>query len=100
MSKDRVTGHNPDALPSPPYETALYMIAEAVRRRRALIHGRLYDHHGGCCAVGAFWADNPRMSLSERVIDEVAAYNDSIPPTESAPVRWKKVKCWLRCGRH
>ncbi len=79
-----------------PYDTALWMIRNSVAKRRSLIHGRLRDGRGGHCAIGAFWADNPNTSLSSSLIDEVAAVNDSIPPTATAHQRWKKVNSWLR----
>lgn len=77
-------------------ETALYLIRDAVFRRRSLIRGRLHDHRGRHCAMGAFWADNPRLSVSADLVDEVAAVNDSLPPSATPKERWKKVTSWLR----
>jgi len=77
-------------------DTALFLIKDAVLRRRYLIHGMLHDQHGHHCALGAFWADNPNITLHMALIDEVAAVNDSVPPTASPKERWKKVSQWLR----
>lgn len=77
-------------------ETALYLIRDAVAKRRSLIRGMLHDGKGGHCAMGAFWTDNPRATVNSRLLDEVAAVNDSIPPTATPHERWKKVNSWLR----
>lgn len=76
--------------------TALYLIRDSVAKRRSLIHGRLHDRKGGHCAIGCFWEDNPKAVLKSSLIDEVAAVNDSIPPTATPHERWKKVNSWLR----
>lgn len=77
-------------------DTALYLIRDAVAKRRSLIYGRLDDKRGGHCAIGCFWEDNPYIALKSSLIDEVAAVNDSIPPSATAHERWKKVNSWLR----
>ena len=77
-------------------ETALYLIRDSVAKRRSLIYGRLHDGQGGHCAIGAFWEDNPHCTITSRLIDEVAAVNDSVPQTATAHERWKKVNSWLR----
>jgi hypothetical protein len=77
-------------------DTALFLIRDAVARRRSLIYGRLRDGAGHHCALGAFWADNPKAILNSSLIEEVAAVNDSIPKTASGHKRWKKVHSWLR----
>ena len=82
--------------PALPDDTALFLIRDAVARRRSLIHGRLDGSRGRHCAIGAFWADNPGMTLHSSLIDEVAAVNDSIPPSALPRIRWKKVNEWLR----
>ncbi len=79
-----------------PDDTALYLIRDSVARRHALIYGRLHDGKGHHCAMGAFWTDNPDALVSSELVDEVAAVNDSIPPSASAKERWKKVNGWLR----
>jgi len=81
--------------PAMPDETALYLIKDSVARRKSLIFGQLHAH-GEHCAIGAFWADNPRVTLHASLIDEVAAVNDSVPPSASPQERWKKVNSWLR----
>jgi hypothetical protein len=80
---------------SPQYDDALYMIRDSVRRRNLLIYGKLADARGEHCAIGAYFADNPKSALSYRIIDEVAAYNDSIPPATSEKTRRRKVLAWL-----
>lgn len=82
--------------PAVPYDTALYLIRDAIARRKILIHGRLHDGKGNHCAIGAFWEDNPRAALHSSLIDEVATVNDSIPPTATPQERWKKVNSWIR----
>lgn len=77
-------------------DTALFLIRDSVAKRRSLIHGRLHDGGGHHCAIGAFWADNPKATLRSSLIDEVAAVNDSVPPTATPHERWKKVNEWLR----
>lgn len=79
-----------------PDDTALFMIRDAVARRKGLIHGRLDGPKDSHCAIGAFWADNPKTALKSSLIDEVAAVNDSVPPTATPQERWKKVNEWLR----
>lgn len=80
--------------PAPPYPTALYMITEAVARRTQLAHGAL-NRGGLSCAVGAFFDDNPKSALAFAIIEEVAAYNDSIR-SETPRVRRNRVLRWLR----
>ena len=79
-----------------PDDTALYLIRDAVARRKVLIYGRLHDNRGRHCAIGAFWQDNPNAALNSALIDEVAAVNDSVPPTATPQERWKKVNSWIR----
>jgi hypothetical protein len=86
----------PSSRPAIPDDTALFLIRDSVAARRQLIYGRLRDGKGGYCAIGAFWADNPKVVLHTALIDEVAAVNDSIPPTATPQERWKKVNAWLR----
>ena len=95
MSKFRPESSNSKE-PALSDSTALYMIRESVARRKELIYGRLDDGFGGHCAIGCFWQDNPKVTLNSRLIDEVAAVNDSIPPTATAHERWKKVNSWIR----
>lgn len=81
--------------PALPNDTALFLIRDSVARRRELIYGRLHDR-GRHCAMGAFWEDNPGAVVLSSLIDEVAAVNDSIPPTATVRERWQKVNSWLR----
>jgi hypothetical protein len=82
--------------PALPDETALYLIKDSVARRRELIFGRLHDGQGNHCAIGSFWADNPKAVLHSSLVDEVTTVNDSVPPTATPQERWKKVNSWLR----
>lgn len=82
--------------PAVPNDTALYLIRDAVAKRRALIHGRLNDGRGGHCAMGSFWKDNPHLAVNAELVDEVAAVNDSLPRNATPQERWKKVNSWLR----
>jgi len=79
-----------------PPDTALYLIRDSVERRGMLIHGRLHGNNGLHCALGCFWTDNPTASLDNRLIDEVAAVNDSLGPCATTRERWLKVRSWLR----
>lgn len=85
-----------DGRPALPYDTALFMIRDSVAKRRSLIYGRLNGPNGAHCAIGAFWEDNPRQLLKSSLIDEVAAVNDSLPPSATPHERWEKVNNWLR----
>lgn len=79
-----------------PRDTTLFLIRDAVAHRRSLIYGRLRDGKGGTCAMGAFWADNPGVTVPSDLVDEVAAVNDSVPKNALPSVRWRKVNEWLR----
>ena len=79
-----------------PNDTALFLIRDAVARRRGLIRGRLHDGKGHHCALGCFWEDNPKAVVYSSLIDEVAAVNDSLPYSATPKERWKKVNEWLR----
>lgn len=82
--------------PALPNDTALFMIRDSVAKRRTLIFGQLNDGEWRHCALGWFWKDNPELILNTVLVDEVAAINDSIPPTASSKERWRKVMSWLR----
>lgn len=96
MSKLRSEGVTNSTEEAMSDETALFLIRDSVARRRSLIHGRLHNGHGDHCAIGAFWTDNPKVTLRSSLIDEVAAVNDSVPPNATPQDRWKKVNSWLR----
>lgn len=85
--------NNETALPN---DTALFLIRDSVARRKRLIYGRLHGPDGDHCALGTFWEDNPKAVLNTSLIDEVAAVNDSVPPSATPQERWKKVNSWLR----
>lgn len=77
MSALRPTLDSASGSPMPDTFDAYYMIRDSVERRTGLIHGKLRDN-GGVCAIGAFFDDNPKLALPTRLVDEVAAYNDSL----------------------
>jgi hypothetical protein len=52
-----------------PDDTALFLIKQSVAKRRELIYGRLNDGYGNHCAIGAFWKDNPKVTLHSSLID-------------------------------
>lgn len=93
MSKLRPETHT-SLNPSVSDGTAYLMILSAVRAQSGLIHGRLH-HRGEHCAIGSFFAVNPRVSLPMSLIDEVAAVNDSVP-TLTEKQRKAHVAKWLR----
>jgi len=74
----------------------LFLVRDAVERRRELIYGKLSDDLGGHCAMGAFWEDNPRLVVNGSLVDEVAAVNDSLPRSATPKERWALVRSWLR----
>src|SRR5882672_8990649 len=82
--------------PALPDDTALFLISKSIAARRSLIYGRLDGPDGEHCAIGAFWHDNPGITLHSRLVDEVATVNDSIPPSAPPRLRWKAVNSWLR----
>ena len=82
--------------PAIPNDTALFLIRDAVDRRKGLIYGRLNDGRWHHCAIGAFWKDNPGCVLNSSLIDEVATVNDSLGPNATPQERWKTVHNWLR----
>jgi hypothetical protein len=73
---------------------AYYMIRDSVERRKGLISGKLEDGRGGVCAIGAFFDDNPNVSLPTYLVDRVAAYNDSMR-LASPYMRRTRVIRWL-----
>lgn len=79
-----------------PRDTALYLIRAAVSKRRSLIYGQLDNNRGQHCAIGCFFEDHPKTAIDADLIDEVAAVNDSVPPSATARERWKFVQSWLR----
>lgn len=79
-----------------PNDTALFLIRDSVAKRKRLIYGTLENAKGEHCAMGAFWEDNPGACINADLLDEVAAVNDSLPPTATPHQRWKKVNSWLR----
>lgn len=79
--------------PSPPQNVIWSRLYRAVRSRRSLAYGKLHDN-GQHCAMGCYWEDN-FGSVPTAIIDEVAAVNDSIPPTSPPSVRRRHVLKWL-----
>lgn len=73
---------------------ALQRVYDAVRKRRSLGFGKLRDGKKNC-AMGCFWDDNPGAIVSTKVTDQIAAVNDSIPPTAKPSERRKHVLRWL-----
>ena len=74
--------------------TAYYCILGAVEEEAGLIHGKLHSR-AGHCAVGSYFARQPRAVLCTRLVDEVAAVNDSVPHATEAQ-RKRFVTRWLR----
>lgn len=59
---------------------AIRHIYDAVRKRRSLGFGKLDTDDGKHCAMGCFWEDNPGTVIGTKLVDEIAAVNDSVPP--------------------
>lgn len=74
--------------------TAYLMVYNAVKAKTGLVHGKLHAQ-GESCAIGSFWDVNPKCSLYESFIDDVAAINDSVPHV-SMRQRRLVVMRWLR----
>jgi len=66
----------------------------AVRDCPGLSEGKLHDN-GSSCAIGAFWDAQPNATLSNDLIDEVAAVNDSVPYMTKRQRRAHVLR-WLR----
>ena len=94
MSKLRPTSDNPEHWPAVRDGTAYLMILQAVETKPGLIHGHLHQA-GYSCAIGSFWDLHPRVALTERLVDEIAILNDSLP-LGSAVQRKRLVSSWLR----
>jgi hypothetical protein len=94
MSKLRPTLGTARNEPCPDTFDSLWMIRDSVERRTGLIHGRLHSASGSC-AIGAYFDDNPNTALKTAIVDEVAAYNDSIPKTVTMRERRNRVLRWL-----
>lgn len=77
-----------------PDQVVLRRVYDAVRKRRTLAYGKL-DAADGHCAMGCFWDDNPGTVVATKVLDQVAAVNDSVPPTATRSERRKHVMRWL-----
>jgi hypothetical protein len=75
------------------YQATYYRVFQAVKTRRALLHGKLEEGEF-TCAVGAYFRES-RVPIDARAIEEIAAYNDSFPGLCPAQ-RWRKVLAWLR----
>ncbi len=85
--------------PSPQGGTAYLMILNAVEQQRGLVHGKLHNTDGEHCAIGSFFDVNGKMALSTKIIDEVAAVNDSMPHLTRRQ-RKLRVLRWLRWRLH
>lgn len=65
----------------------------AVKKRRGLVYGKL-NAEGGHCALGCFWEDN-NGAVRAKLVNEIAAVNDSVPPTAGRRERRAHVLRWL-----
>lgn len=70
------------------------LIRKAVARRRSLVYGQLEDGEK-CCALGAYFKDNPSTAIPQDVAIAVARINDSLGKKASPEARRKKVLEWL-----
>ena len=77
-------------------QSAYWAIYKAVAKRRSLIRGKLNDDKTGKhCAMGCFWADNPKCGIPGILIDEIAAINDSLSERVMPKTRWRLVMRYL-----
>ena len=79
-----------------PDVTVLFILEQALLRRRGLIRGHLRDGSGGTCAMGAFWDDAPGSIVSTDLVDEIATVNDSLPWNARPERRLRVVLDWLK----
>lgn len=85
----------PNDSPAPKGATAYLMIYNAVKEQDGLIYGRLNNARGEHCAIGSYFAQPRHCPLETRLIDEVAAVNDSM--LNATPKQRKTmVLRWLR----
>lgn len=80
--------------PCVPDSYALRQIYSAVKKRRSLSFGKL-DAKDGHCAMGCYWADNPGTVVRTAIVEQIAAVNDSVPPTATRSERRRHVLRWL-----
>lgn len=85
---------NPHKKPCLPDSMALRGVYKAVKKRRVLGYGKLRSSQGPC-AMGCFWDDNPEFAVNAGVLEQVAAVNDSVPPTATRSERRRHVLRWL-----
>lgn len=76
------------------YKATYFRVLDAVMNRKTLIHGKLENGRGRCCAIGAYFRES-KIPINSRAIDEIAAYNDSYPHLGPRQ-RWQKVLAWLK----
>ena len=75
---------------------AYLAIYQAVAKRRTLIRGQLVElKTGKHCAMGCFWADNPKSVLPNFIIDEISFVNDSLSARAMPKTRWRLVMRYL-----
>ena len=75
-------------------DAAYFRVLEAVKRRKTLVHGKLHDNSGRSCAIGCAFDEGVKV-LPTKVINEIAAYNDSFPKL-TPQQRRNKVLQWLK----
>lgn len=75
--------------------TAYLMILQSISDTDGLIHGRLINGSDGHCAIGHYFRVNCHTALQPRLIDEVAAVNDSVPNLTPRQRKFYVMR-WLR----
>jgi hypothetical protein len=96
MPNSQMRPETKDAAPgkyAPTGGTAYLMLYNAVQSKEKLIRGRLH-YAGESCAIGSFFDVNPNCALDYKIIDEIAAVNDSFQGTPRQ--RRRVVLRWLR----
>jgi hypothetical protein len=86
-------GNASASTPVPARRLLLNRIYYAVKKRRSLAYGKLHDGDK-CCAMGAYF-DDYGGAVDAKMIDEVAAVNDSVPPTALPSERRRHMLRWL-----
>lgn len=94
LRQELITAKGDEVCPSG--GTAYLMILNAVKMQSGLLHGKLEEQHE-YCAIGSYFHVNKRTALTSTLIDEVAAFNDSMPAVtprqrKLAVIRWLKWK--------
>jgi hypothetical protein len=98
LRPETVTSQSNKYCPTVP--DAYFVLLQAVESQPGLIHGKLDGPRGAHCALGSYWAQHKTWAIPSRLVDEVAAINDSAPsvtPKRRKEIVTQYLKWKLRC---